>query len=83
MVSGNPETGITISSGRIYHPEQGYVDISTDAPLVYAGCDNGKPSSGTLVLQGSGGSTADVIYNSCTEYQVCVNGNATCQTYTW
>ena len=83
VMSGSPGSGIAITSGRIYQPDYGYVDISTTENLVFVGCDNGRPISGVLLLDGSGDSTAQVTFNSCTAYEVCVNGTVMCDTYNW
>lgn len=82
-ISGDTLNGITISSGRIYHPDNGYVDISTTETLQFDGCTNGHPHTGTLLLEGSGGSTAEVVYTSCTTYEICLDGNMVCTPYTW
>ena len=82
VISGNPISGVTISSGRIYHPDFGYVDISTTETLIFEGCDNGKPVSGTVLLEGSSDNTAELVFTSCTSYEVCMNGT-TCTPYTW
>ncbi len=83
VISGDPINGVTISSGRIYHPDNGYVDISTTETLMFEGCDTGKPISGTVLLEGSGGTNAELVFTSCSTYEVCVNGNTTCTPYTW
>ena len=82
VISGNPISGVTISSGRIYHPDFGYVDISTTETLIFEGCDNGKPVSGTVLLEGSSDNTAELVFTSCTSYEVCMNGTM-CTPYTW
>jgi hypothetical protein len=82
VISGNPISGVTISSGRIYHPDFGYVDISTTETLIFEGCDNGKPVSGTVLLEGSSDNTAELVFTSCTSYEVCMN-DTTCTPYTW
>jgi major membrane immunogen (membrane-anchored lipoprotein) len=82
VMSGSPDTGISIASGRLYQPDFGYVDISTSQNLVYQGCDIGRPNSGIMLLSGSGGSTAQVTF-SCASYEVCVNGTTTCNMYNW
>ncbi|WP_455210606.1 hypothetical protein [Kaarinaea lacus] len=84
MISGDPFNGVTISSGRIYHPDNGYVDISTTDALVF-GCvnGNGKPQSGTVLLEGSGGTNAEMVFTGCTTYEICLNGNTTCTPYSW
>jgi hypothetical protein len=83
VISGDTLNGVTISSGRIYHPDNGYVDIRTTETLQFDGCTNGHPHTGTLLLEGSGGSTAEVVYTSCTAYEICLNGNTVCTPYTW
>ena len=83
VIRGNTVSGVTISSGRIYHPDNGYVDISTTATLIFEGCDNGKPVSGTVLLEGSGGTNAEMMFTSCTTYEICVNGSTLCEPYTW
>jgi hypothetical protein len=82
VISGSPDTGITITGGQIYEPDYGYVEIQTTENLVFQGCDNGKPNSGTLLLTGSGDSTASITF-SCASYEVCVNGSSICDMYDW
>jgi hypothetical protein len=82
VISGNRLSGVTIESGRIYHPDNGYVDISTTETLMFEGCDNGKPVSGTVLLEGSGDNTAELVFTGCTSYEVCMNGTI-CTPYTW
>ena len=83
VISGNQLSGVNIESGRIYHPDNGYVDISTTQSLMFEGCDNGKPFSGTVLLEGSGGTNAEMVFTSCSTYEICVNGSMTCTPYTW
>jgi hypothetical protein len=83
VISGDRLNGVTISSGRIYHPDNGYVDISTTETMQFQGCDNGKPMSGTVLLAGDRGTSAELIFTSCTTYQICVNGNTVCTPYSW
>ncbi|MCG6969329.1 MAG: hypothetical protein LJE85_06125 [Gammaproteobacteria bacterium] len=83
VISGDTLNGINITSGRIYHPDNGYVDISTTETLVFQNCLNGKPSSGTVLLEGSGGTTAELVFTGCGSYEICLNGNVTCTPYTW
>ena len=82
VMSGSIGSGITITSGRVYQPDNGYVDISTSQTLVFQGCDIGRPNSGILLLSGSGGSNAQVTF-SCATYEVCVNGTSMCNVYSW
>ena len=75
-------SGVSINSGRFYHPEQGYVDIHTTTPL-YANCSDGKPSAGVMVIEGANNSGAIIDYTSCSGYQVCSLDSTTCTPYTW
>ena len=82
-INNDPITGVAITSGRVYHPDNGYVDISTTENLVFDGCLNGKPVSGTVLLEGSGGSSAEMVFTGCGGYEICLNGNTTCTPYNW
>ena len=79
--TGLPNDGYIIS-GRIYHPDHGYVDVSTvdrfgnQIPIVLD-CANGHPSSGAISLGGANGSSATIEFTSCSEYILTVNGAST------
>lgn len=71
-ISGDPASGYTIA-GSVYHPDYGYVTITTVSPLVYSNeCMDG-PISGELTLQGANGTTATIVINGCGDYQVTVD----------
>lgn len=56
-------------SGRFYHPDHGYVTLSTEEMLrLYDGDE--YPSSGVLVVTGGGNTRARLEYISSTTYQV-------------
>ncbi len=61
-------------SGDFYHPDYGYVTVSTSTPLrVTDGDDN--PSSGVLLLTGSGGSQARLTALDALTFQVEVDAD--------
>ncbi len=64
-------------SGRFYHPDYGYVDISTSTKLrIQEG--NYWPSSGVIVATGSGGTKAQVTaLNASYQLDVDDNGDGT------
>lgn len=70
-ISGTPSSGIYINSGRVTHPSFGYIDISTTSPLVWGSCTNDRPMSGTIVAQGSNGTSASITFNSCSDFTWC------------
>ncbi len=64
---------VTIT-GRVYHPEHGYVDVTTPVALEIP-TDDDFPSSGELVVTGSSGSKARLTALSATEFQVEVDAD--------
>lgn len=80
-LSGDYFTGYSVSA-RVYVGEYGYVDISTGEPIRFdEACELDVPSSGSLYLQGSGGTSASVSYEGCTQFQVCIDSD--CALYSW
>lgn len=77
-------SSLTIS-GRIYHPDHGYVDISTPEALLFTFCGEiYRPTSGTLRVTGAEGTSAEFHALGCNEYQVCVtDGSTVCTTHSW
>lgn len=63
-------------SGRFFHPDHGYVDVST-APggLVAALCPDGvyRPSSGWIQVMGALGAYAKLVPVDCASFQICYN----------
>ncbi|HEY5604116.1 MAG TPA: hypothetical protein VIM41_13500 [Gammaproteobacteria bacterium] len=86
-ITGTPSSGINIISGRVTHPSFGYIDITTSSPVVLTGCENNRPMSGTIVAQGSGGTSASITFNGCNSYTWCYDlGNGSgpqCNSGTW
>jgi len=60
---------ISITSGRFYHHDYGYVDITTPIPLQIYSTDD-HPSSGMLEFDGSAGTSARLTFLDATSYQV-------------
>ena len=56
-------------TGRYYSPDYGYVDITTEIPLVIAEGDT-YPSSGVLLLSGAGSTAARLSAQSATTWRV-------------
>jgi len=56
-------------TGRFYHPDHGYVDISTSTPLRINGADD-FPSSGIIIAVGSNGTQAQFEALSSTTFRV-------------
>lgn len=56
-------------TGRFYHPDYGYVDLSTPTPLSINSSDD-YPSSGVLVLSGSGNTKVRLTADSSTTFHV-------------
>ena len=62
---GEPDYVDATVSGRVYLPYYGYVDAEASTPTpfrYYAGCS--LPSSGVLLITGSGGRSARLVVNS-------------------
>lgn len=79
-VSGSDFSGYEIS-GRVYDPNHGYIDITTNSlDRLFFECTNGRPSSGQIMFD-DGTNSVTVTYNSCTQYTVDFNGNA--NLYNW
>lgn len=72
------ETYITISvTGRYYDHFEGYVDITTDIPLLIYG-DDFYPSSGVLIVTGdSSGARMEALNNETYEILVDTDGDGT------
>jgi len=60
--------------GRFYHPDHGYVDVTTPTPFVVASGDS-TPLSGQLVVTGSNGSQARLTVLSSTTFQVEIDAD--------
>ena len=59
-------------SGRFYHPDHGYVDITTTEPFVI-NADEDRPSSGVMVVTGSNNTKARLTVLSADAYRVEVD----------
>jgi len=82
--SGSGYTDISLS-GRFYHPDYGYIDISTVTPLRYDDGDQ-YPSSGLLHISGTAGSMANITPLDNTRYTIDVttaNGLTYSETKSW
>jgi hypothetical protein len=81
-------TDISVSGGvsgyyvnaTVYDPDQGRVDMTTTSPLLFD-CANGVPSTGTVVISGSGSTSGTISFVSCSEYNVIIDSVST--TYYW
>ncbi len=72
-------------SGKLYHPDHGYVTVSTPTPLQYSSCSGYyRPTSGVLRITGAGGVYAEFIPQDCDQYQVCLtDGGTVCNLLDW
>lgn len=71
-------------SGKVYHPDHGYVEITTLQPLQHSFCpaqDDYLPTAGVVRLDGADGTWAEFHAVDCVQYQVCVND--TCELDNW
>lgn len=59
------DLGWTVSA-KVYHPGYGYVTIS--AENVKFECGNGRPSTGTLSVDGPSGGSVDITFVDCETY---------------
>lgn len=77
---------VTIS-GKLYHPDHGYVTVSTHPNLGYEYCSTIPaylPTSGVLRVTGDNGVYAEFRPISCVDgYQVCHTSGTVCETRTW
>ncbi len=58
--------------GRAYHPEYGYVDITTPTPFRYTGSDE-YPYPGVMVATGANSGTSTLTSLSNTSYQIDID----------
>lgn len=71
-------------SGKIYHPDYGYVTVSTPNALHYASCSGVYlPTSGVLRVTGAGDVFAEFRPQSCLEYLVCHTSGTICVPHDW
>ena len=77
LVAATSSASVTLA-GRVYHPSEGYVTLSTPVPLVVETGDQ-YPSSGTFVATGANNGTVTVTALTNTTYQleIDVNGDGT------
>ena len=64
-------------SGRFYHPDYGWVEVTT-APggLISSDCQGTYlPSSGWIRVTGANGTYGEMVPVDCTSYQVCYDLN--------
>lgn len=61
-------------AGRVYHPDHGFVTISTNSP-VRISLSTGIPHSGELLFTGGGGSTATVTFDSISMFTIEVDSD--------
>ena len=59
-------------TGRFYHPDYGYVDVTTPTPFRYTG-SNDYPYPGVLVATGADGGTCTLTSLSTTTYQIDID----------
>lgn len=84
IVLGNYGQTIDIS-GKLYHPDHGYVTVSTPTPLQYSNCYGYyRPTIGVLRVTGAGGVYAEFMPQDCDQYQVCLtDGSTVCNLINW
>ncbi len=87
VTSGVLYSDISIS-GRIYHPDHGYIDITTQTTFrIYSG--SSYPSSGVLVITGANNKSAKLTVISSTQYNISAdldgdgNYETNIGTYSW
>lgn len=62
-------------TGRIYHPNHGYVEIS--GTVTTSTCGNiDRPTSGSMTITGANG-TASITFNDCNSFSVDINSSVT------
>ena len=83
-VSGDDTTGY-YTSARIYHSTYGYVDITTNSPVMFNCAPAWQPSSGQVTITDSQLNTVSITYNSCVDATVTtdIGGSVTATTITW
>jgi hypothetical protein len=71
-VSGDSTSGYYVNA-KFYHPNYGYVTITTTSPVLF-NCSNGYPSSGTVNFAGAGSSSGTITFRSdCSGYDGTYN----------
>lgn len=82
VVITEDSTGVNMDiSGKTYHPEHGYVNITTTT-LIRANFADNYPSAGVIELTGAGASKARVSFTSNNTYKIDIdsNGDSTYET---
>lgn len=69
------------ASGRIYDPNHGYIDVTTEIPFTLD-CPNDRPGTGRLSFVGASQSSGTIEFISCTQYVVSTS-IGTSNTYNW
>ena len=69
------------ASGRIYDPNHGYIDVTTEIPFTLE-CQNGRPGVGRLSFIGANQTSGSIEFISCNEYVVTTGGGVS-NTYRW
>jgi len=59
----------SVLGGRVTDPDHGRIDF--DAVGMAFDCPNGRPSAGTIRMEGRRGTAADIGFPSCDGYEVC------------
>ena len=77
-------SGVTIS-GTFYHPDSGSVTLSTTTPLTFNCAPDSQPDTGELAFSGEAGTSARIVFQSCTDYTFCYNEGMgeLCDVGTW
>jgi hypothetical protein len=65
-------TEFTISSGKVYHPDYGYFELSTPT-AIRTNVGDANPSSGVLIITGANNTKGKLTYLSNTQYTVEVD----------
>jgi len=71
--TGNSATGYSISA-TVFDSELGSVSFTASSMLF--NCENGYPSSGSLIMNDAQSNEITVTFDSCDAYTVTLNGNA-------
>jgi hypothetical protein len=71
-VTGNGSSGYQVSV-RVYHPDHGYVTVTTEVPVSFD-CSGGYPNTGRVRVEGANGGLVLVEFTSCSQYVLVHDG---------
>lgn len=73
---------VYFSADKLYHPDHGYVVLSTLQAMEYSTCGN-RPLPGELRMLGSSGTYVDFRSVDCDSYEICINSPGACSAHSY